>query len=126
MSVHSGKYRLFVYDFNNDRIERSALVSHGCGESWWGADQSKTNPVFSNIPESHKSSLGKYKIGKRGWSNWGIHVNYRMHGLEKTNSNANRRDIVLHSWEQVLDQEPYPDGTAEGWGCPAVSNEVFR
>ena len=56
----------------------------------------------------------------------GIHVKYLLHGLESSNSIALRRDIVLHSWERVSDEEVYPDGTPEGWGCPAVSDNDMR
>ncbi len=126
MSNHSGKERLFVYDFKTDSILLSGLCSHGCGESLWGKDLTKNSPSFSNIPNSHLSSLGKYKIGNRGYSNWGIHINYRIHGLEKTNNNAFKRDIVLHSWEKISDTEIFPKGTPEGWGCPAVSNNTMK
>jgi len=126
MSVHSGKNRLIIWQFKNDSIIKSGLCSHGCCDSEWGVDETKTNPTFNNIPESHCSSLGKFKIGKRGYSNWGINVNYKLHGLEETNSKAYSRLIVLHSWDEVMNYEVYPEGTAEGWGCPAVSNELLR
>ena len=103
MRIHSGKNRMFVWDF-----------------------ETKTAPVFSNTPDSHLSSLGKFKIGDRGYSQWGINVNYKLHGLEKTNKNAYKRYIVLHSWEMVSDNPTYPEGTPEGWGCPAVSNEMMK
>lgn len=122
MSLHSGKKRLFVYDFKNDSLMNSGLCSHGCCAGLWGVDWTKTKPKFNNIPNSHCSSLGKYKIGNRGYSNFGIHVNYKLHGLEPSNSKAYERYIVLHSWSMISDDEPYPKGTAEGWGCPAVSN----
>jgi len=125
-SIHSGKKRLFVYDFKKDSIVLVGMVSHGCGDNPWGIDATKTNPTFSNVPESHQSSLGKYKIGKRGYSSWGINVNYKMHGLQKTNSNAYERVIVLHSWDMIPNEECYPNGTPEGWGCPAVSNEFMK
>lgn len=126
MNKHSGKNRLFVYDFKKDTIVLQGLCSHGCGTQPWGGDFTKTTPVFSNVNESHCSSIGKYKIGKRGYSNWGININYKLHGLDVTNDNAYKRIIVLHSWEMVPNQEPYPHGTPEGWGCPAVSNETMR
>lgn len=125
MSIHSGKKRLFVYDLAKDSILKSGLVAHGCGKNPWGEDQSKTSPTFSNVNGSHLSSLGKFKIGKRGYSNWGINVNYKLHGLEGTNSNAYKRIIVLHGWADVANIETYPKGTPEGWGCPAVSNEMM-
>ncbi len=126
MNIHSGKYRLFVYDFGIDSIVSAGLCSHGCCDNEWGEDETKSNPAFSNIPESHCSSIGKYKIGKRGWSNWGVHFNYKLHGLEASNKNAYARTIVLHSWEMVPENEPFPSGTPEGWGCPAVSDSQMR
>lgn len=126
MNIHSGKERLYVYDFRSDSIIHSGLVSHGCGSHPWSEDYSKTNPTFSNVPESHQSSIGKYRIGKRGWSNWGINVNYKLHGLESTNSKAYERLIVLHGWYAVQDSSTFPMGTPEGYGCPAVSNNTMR
>ena len=126
MSIHSGKNRLFVYNFKTDSIINTALCAHGCCDNEWSADSTKTAPYFSNIPDSHCSSIGKYKIGKRGYSNWGININYRLHGLESTNSNAYSRAIVLHSWDIIAEKETYPTGSPEGWGCPAVSNNFMR
>ena len=126
MQLHSGKNRFFVYDFKLDSITYKGLCSHGCCDNAWGQDYSKTNPRFNNIPDSHCSSLGKYKLGKRGYSNWGIHVNYKMHGLDSTNSKAYERFIVLHSWKDVADSETFPVGTPEGWGCPAISNKLLK
>lgn len=122
MSIHSGKDRFFLWDFNKDTITYSSLVSHGCYIYGWNKENSKENPVFSNDNDSHCSSLGKYKIGERGVSQWGIKVKYLLHGLDKTNSNAVAREIVLHSWDAISAKEIYPNGTPEGWGCPAVSN----
>jgi len=125
MSIHSGKKRFFILNLKTKEIEKSYLVSHGCGNSLWQRDLTKTNPIFSNVENSYSSSLGKYKIGDRGWSNFGVNINYRLHGLEASNSNANDRDIVFHSWNAVSDKELYPNGTPEGWGCPAISNNAF-
>jgi hypothetical protein len=36
------------------------------------------------------------------------------------------RTIVFHSWEKVPDEEVYPNGTPEGWGCPKISNNSFK
>ncbi len=126
MNLHSGKNRFFVYDLKGDSIQEQSMVSHGCGNKPWSWDWSKEDPVFSNTPDSHLSSLGKYKVGKRGYSNWGIHVNYKLHGLDSTNSNAYKRFIVLHSWDDIPNEELYPDGCPEGWGCPAVSNDFMH
>lgn len=124
-SLHSGVNRFFVWDYQKDTISSAALVSHGCGSASWGTDETKTTPEFSNTPESHKSSLGKYLIKERDYSQWGIHVKYVLHGLDKTNNNALERYIVLHSWKAIKDRPTYPLGTPEGWGCPAVSNSFM-
>lgn len=126
MKVHSGIKRLFVWDFQKDTIQYSCLVGHGCGDHPWSLDRSKTNPKFSNTHGSHLSSLGKYKIGQRGSSEWGVKTKYTLHGLDSTNSNAAPRFIVFHSWEMVPDEEIYPSGCAEGWGCPTISNQSFE
>ncbi|KAA5534902.1 peptidase [Taibaiella lutea] len=125
MNIHSGLKRFVVWDFKKDTIMMEGLVTHGCGTSKWGSDESKTKPVFSNTPDSHCSSLGKYKIGERGYSSWGIHVKYLLHGLESTNNNALARTVVLHGWNAIPDYETYPDGISESWGCPAVSNDFM-
>lgn len=126
MSIHSGLKRFFVWDFNKQKVMHSFLVGHGCGNNPWNNDYSKENPKFSNIDGSHLSSLGKYKIGDRAGSDWGVKIKYFLHGLENTNSNAYSRTIVFHSWDAITDDEVYPDGTAEGWGCPTISNNSFR
>jgi hypothetical protein len=126
MSLHSGLNRFFVYDLQKDSIVNSFLVGHGCCDNPWSMDSSKDAPVFSNKDGSHCSALGKYKLGARGYSDWGIKVKYFMHGLEPTNNNALVRTIVFHSWDMVSDKEVYPDGTPEGWGCPTISNNSMK
>jgi hypothetical protein len=126
MSINSGKQRFFVWDFKNDSISDKFPVSHGCCNNIWGYAFSKENPKFSNVEGSHCTSLGKYKIGERGYSSWGINIKYLMHGLEEGNKNALKRQIVFHSWDLVPDNAIYPEGTPEGWGCPAISNENMR
>lgn len=126
LGKHSGLKRFFVYDFKKNKIIKSYMVSHGCGDASWGATMTKDEAQISNVPDSHCSSIGKYMISSRGTSEWGIKVNYLMLGKDKTNSNALSRAIVLHSWNAVPENEVYPEGTPEGWGCPAVSNESMK
>lgn len=126
LDIHSGLKRFFIYDFKKNKILKSFMVSHGCGNSAWGETYTKENTQISNEIDSHCSSTGKYIVLNRGVSQWGIKVNYVLQGKDKTNSNAINRAIVLHSWEAVPNDEAYPDGTPEGWGCPAVSNEGMK
>lgn len=126
LGVHSGLKRFYVYNKKKEAFVDSFMVSHGCGSSRWSSDNTKSSASFSNEPNSHLSSLGKYIIGERGISNWGINIKYRLYGQEKTNRNASKRAIVLHSWSAVPEDEVYPSGTSEGWGCPAVSNNDMK
>lgn len=126
LSIHSGKNRFFVYDFNDKKVLLQNLVTHG------SCDQYQENPSkwqkvkFDNRIDSHCSMKGKFKIGKRDYSAWGIHVKYWLHELETTNKEAVQRVVVLHSWSEVDNQEIYPNVSPLSWGCPAVSNEFMK
>lgn len=125
LSVHSGKNRFFIYDFATKKVLDKNLVTHG------SCDQFEENPdkwekvKFDNRVDSHCSMKGKYKIGSRDYSSWGINVKYWLHGLEASNKNAVKRVVVLHSWNAVKNQEIYPRYSPLSWGCPAVSNEFM-
>ncbi len=125
ISIHSGKNRFMVWNFKVHKISQQGLVTHGCGNNGWSSDNTRTSPQFSNTCDSHCSSLGKYKVADRGYSQWGINIKYLLYGLDSSNSNALKRTIVLHSWEAVSDEEIFPNGSAESWGCPAVSNNFM-
>ncbi|MCS3529615.1 murein L,D-transpeptidase catalytic domain family protein [Chryseobacterium sp. JUb7] len=126
MSLHSGVKRFMVWDFKTASISKKYLVGHGCGNNPWSMDGSKDNPSFSNEDGSHLSSLGKYKLQGRGHSDWGINIKYLMHGLEETNNNALKRFIVFHSWNMMSDDDVFPKGSPEGWGCPTISNNAMK
>lgn len=123
MSIHSGKSRFYIYNFKSKSIFDSSLVCHGVGKN-----STTTKPIYSNEVGSNCTSLGKYKTGKRSYSNWGIHIHYKLHGLEKTNSNAFKRQVVLHSYEYVSEEELYPNHLTMGWslGCPVLSNKPMK
>ncbi len=126
LSIHSGKNRFFIYDFKQNKITDKNLVTHG------SCDQFEANPdkwqkaKFSNKINSHCSMKGKYKIGKRDFSSWGIKVKFWLHGLDKTNNSAVSRVVVLHSWSAVANEEIYPQVSPLSWGCPAVSDDFMR
>ena len=126
LSVHSGKNRFFIYDFATKKVLDKNLVTHG------SCDQFEENPdkwekvKFDNRVDSHCSMKGKYKIGSRDYSSWGINVKYWLHGLESTNKNAEKRVVVLHSWSAVKNKEVYPRYSPLSWGCPAVSDAFME
>ena len=125
MKIHSGKYRMFVYDFTSQKVARAALCAHGCGKG--DKESTGAQPLFSNKEGSLLTSLGKYKIGVRAYSQWGINVHYKLHGLEATNNNAFKRIIVLHSHNPVPAREIYPLHLPMGWsfGCPVTDNDTM-
>jgi hypothetical protein len=122
MKIHPGKYRFFVWSFADKKVIKKSLCCHGMGKG-----STEETPVFSNTVNSNCTSLGKYKTGIRSYSKYGIHVHYKLHGLEKTNSNALKRVVVLHSYNPVPSAEIYPKCLPMGWslGCTVVSNEMM-
>lgn len=121
--IHSGKKRFFVWDFKGDSIKYSSLCAHG-----YGKNSTHDKPVYSNVEGSYCSSLGKYKVGARAYSKWGINVHYKLHGLEPSNDNAFKRYVVLHSFTPVSAKETYPIHLPLGMsqGCPVICNEVMK
>lgn len=117
MKIPSGKFRLFLYDLNNDSIKERGLVAHGSGSVY-----SEDSLEFSNIPNSYQSSLGYYKIGQSYSGNFG--KSYKLHGLDKTNNKAFQRYVVFHPYSCVPDTEQdFP--ICESLGCPMVSNRFM-
>ncbi len=116
MTLPSGKNRFFVYNIKKDEMEASSLVTHGFGSNMYEND----DPLeFSNVPESKKTSLGRYKIGKSYYGQFGLA--YKLYGLDSTNSKAFERDIVLHSHKRVPEKETFPGYIIVSSGCPTVS-----
>lgn len=109
----SQQHRFFVVNMKNGSYLDSGLVAHGQGSQF-----SPDSLVFSNVPESYKSSLGRYKVGAKYKGNFGW--SYKLHGLDASNSNAYKRLIVLHPYGCVPDSEPL-DPICFSLGCPMVS-----
>jgi len=126
LSVHSGKNRFYVYDFKQKKIVDQNLVTHGSCDIFEDNDTKYQKVKFINLDKSHCSSSGKYKVGKRDYSSWGIKVKYWLEGLDNSNSNAQDRVVVLHSWYAVADKEIFPRYSPLSWGCPAVSDSFMQ
>jgi hypothetical protein len=117
-SLHSGYNRFFVVDLKKGTIIKKGLVCHGGGK---GKNNSAIATVFSNVSESHCTTLGMALVGERAYSSWGKNYKYWIDGLETSNTNMRKRVVVLHAWEGVDDKEIYPSSLAVSWGCPTVS-----
>jgi hypothetical protein len=114
MRIPSGKNRFFVYNLKDDSIEISGLVTHGKG-----SDNGSDPLIFSNEPNSYCTSLGKYKMGGSYSGSFGL--SYKLYGLDKTNSKAFERSVVLHSFCGVPNKEVYPAVICKSEGCPTVA-----
>ena len=114
MKMASGKKRFFVYNLKNDSVQTAGLVTHGSG-----SDKGTDQLYFSNIPNSNCTSLGKYKIGNSYNGKFGLA--FKLYGLDKTNSKAFNRFVVLHSHSCVPEEDIDPLPICESWGCPTVS-----
>ena len=118
MRIASGEKRFFVYNLQKDSVETAGLVTHGSG-----INHTSNNPVFSNTPNSNCTSLGKYRIGKPYQGKFGLA--YKLYGLDKTNSKAFERFVVLHSHACVPNDEVAPQPICESWGCPTVAPDFL-
>lgn len=114
MSIHSGKNRFFVYDLENDSVLHAGLVAHGSG-----SETESGTLKFSNEPGSLATSLGRYRIGQEYTGKYGLA--FKLSGLDKTNSHAYDRVVVLHAHPLVQATEIWPEQTCLSWGCPTVN-----
>jgi len=114
MHMASGEKRYFIYNLIKDSIELSGLVTQGCGR-----DKVDAGIKFSNTANSLCTSLGRYQVGNAYTGKFGLA--FKLYGLDKTNSNAASRVVVLHAMGCIPNYETAPLPICESWGCPAVS-----
>jgi hypothetical protein len=119
---HSSRDRMFLVNLKTKEIIKSFKVAHGRGRNKYIS----FNKKFSNKSGSNLSSLGISVLGNRNSSSWGLRFNYTINGLESTNSNNNKRNIVLHSWGGIQDFWVYPIPLPQSQGCPTISNNTLR
>jgi hypothetical protein len=119
-SKPSSEQRLWVFDLRTHELLFQELVAHGRGSG------ENIATVFSNEPETHRSSLGLFVardtyVGKNGYS-------LRLDGLDRGfNDNALERAIVMHGAPYVSAAIARTQGRlGRSWGCPALSEGVAR
>ena len=69
MKAHSGKKRFAIWDLNGDSARREMIVCHGSAGAKGLPISSADSPVFFFLFSGYASSLGKYRVGKRSYSN---------------------------------------------------------
>ena len=108
----------FVAGLKNNKIIDKGLVAHGSGLETSIPGKLK----FSNTDNSLSTSLGKYSIENSYVGKFGKAC--KLYGLDKTNSNAYHRNIVLHKYLDVpyYEQENY---ICNSYGCPMVSEKFY-
>lgn len=118
MHLPSGKNRFFVYNLEKDSVEIAGLVAHGKG-----SEKGSEGLTFSNMPNSCCTSLGKYKLGKSYKGIFGL--SYKLYGMDKSNSKAFNRSVVLHSYIGVPNNEVYPATICVSEGCPTIAPDFL-
>lgn len=121
LSLHSGRNRFVVWDFERESPVLICPVSHGSGSR--KAHKRSAYAVVSNDDGSHLSSLGRALVAERYEGRYG--VAYRLDGLDSSNSNLRSRCVVLHSWRYTTSFPIYPFPTVGSFGCPVISRKMM-
>ena len=113
--------RLYIYDVEKGKCIYSARVQHGNG-----GQSTAITPEFSNKIGSNCSSLGLYKVTISSKMNSNKYVDcLRLKGLSSTNSNAEKRGILIHPGISLSVIPKFPGLiiplTSESRGCFTVS-----
>jgi len=113
-SLPSTDKRLWVLDMETHRIAFHTYVAHGV------ASGSLYAKAFSDIPESHQSSLGFYLAAESYQGKHGLSM--RLDGLEAGfNANARERAIVFHGADYADPSFLAEHGRlGRSQGCPSV------
>ncbi len=120
-SKSSAEPRFYVVDLKNGAVA-AYRTAHGQGSD---KGHDGLAEYFSNDDGSHASSLGAYRTAKRYFGQHGLSL--ALDGLDKTNSNARARAIVLHSAPYMeasfVKQHSRP---GRSWGCFVLEPEVVE
>ena len=121
-SLHSRHRRQWIWDLLTGELRFHLHVAHGDASS--SAGDPGLAVRFSNVPESHQSSIGMLRTAESYTGDFGY--SHRLDGVEPGfNDNVRHRDIVMHpsagSRPSFVQDNGY---TLESWGCPAVDDEV--
>lgn len=120
--IPSGSPRVFVWSFAEGRVVYRGHAMHGPGKG-----STAETPVFSNAPGSHCSSVGKFEVTRRhGKRN---KTGYYLKGLERSNSRAYYRGIMIHSsrWvDRNASRKYIPLNARCCLGCVTVSTRDMR
>lgn len=121
LSLHSGRNRFVVWDFEKEQPLLVCPVSHGSGSP--KPHKRTAYAELSNEEGSHLSSVGRALVAERYEGRYGIA--YRLNGLDASNSNLRPRCVVLHSWQYTTSFPIFPLPTVGSFGCPVISRKMM-
>ena len=120
--IPSGSPRVFVWSFAEGKVVYRGHAMHGPGKG-----STAETPVFSNVPGSHCSSVGRFEVTRRHGNR--NKTGYYLRGLDRTNSRAYSRGIMIHSSKWV-DRNAWrryiPLNARSCLGCVTVSTRDMR
>lgn len=114
----STEKRMWIVDLKNKTLLLNTYVAHGQGS---GANLATS---FSNVAESHQSSLGFFIASETYFGKHGLSL--KLDGQDKgINDLARARAIVIHGAKYVSENFIKSTGRlGRSFGCPAVSEEL--
>lgn len=114
----STEKRMWIVDLKSKTLLLNTYVAHGQGSGANIADS------FSNVAESHQSSLGFYIASETYFGKHGLSL--KLDGQDKgINDLARERAIVVHGASYVSENFIKSTGRlGRSFGCPAVSEEL--
>lgn len=119
MGRRASEKRFFLFNLRENKVEKM-YVAHG-KNSDKGPGNTGWATKFSNVKNSHKTSLGLYRCAEE-YKSAKFGRAMRLDGLDLLlNSNARDRGIVLHGSSYVEEKYVKKNGvTGRSLGCPAV------
>lgn len=114
----SSQKRLWIVDLAQNKLLFNTLVAHGQGS---GLDMATS---FSNIENSHQSSLGFYITSETYYGKHGFSM--KLEGMDRGfNTNARDRAVVVHGANYVSEAFVNKHGRlGRSHGCPALPVEI--
>lgn len=119
-SKSSREKRMHVVDLKSGRLLFNSVVAHGRNSGDEYAQH------FSNLPNSHKSSLGFYITG--GTYSGSNGYSMILNGMEKGfNDKAKERAIVMHGAAYANENVLYSgQRLGRSYGCPALPQQLNK
>lgn len=119
MTKSCNELRMFVIETKTWKVVHKSLVAHGMKTGEEFAQD------FSNLENSHQSSLGFYRTGEV--YNGKHDMSVKLDGMEPFNDKARERGVVIHAADYVSHDYIQSNGRlGRSHGCPAVPRQGYE